>query len=93
MQVVLSPEAISQLHTPTPSVFVSLHYADYETQVTPVKQGARFKLHEYYYTAMHSMYCVRAVVGVHDLLLFPLVVKGHELAQQLLHSSIENSAH
>lgn len=42
LQVFLSPEVISQLHTTTPAIFVSQHYSDFETQVTPVKQGPRY---------------------------------------------------
>ena len=43
-QVILSPEVISQLHTPTPAIFISIHYSDFETEVTPVKHGARYNV-------------------------------------------------
>ena len=41
LQVVLSSEAISHLHTSPPGMFVTFNFNGYETQVTSVKQGTR----------------------------------------------------
>ena len=41
LQVVLSSEAISHLHTSSPGMFVTFNFNGYETQVTSVKQGTR----------------------------------------------------
>lgn len=41
LQVVLSSETVSHLHTASPALFVTFNFSDYETQVTSVKQGTR----------------------------------------------------
>ena len=44
MQVILSSEALSHLNTSSPAVFLTFNFFDFETQVTPVVQGARCAL-------------------------------------------------